>query len=645
MSARRMAIAIAFAVITGGAAPLAAQPVIDDGTLALDTVVASGLETPTGLGFLAANDVLVLEKNSGRVRRVLNGILQPTPVLDVAVNTDSERGLLGIAINTETPRGVFLYYSEASGDADGDGVPDGGAVLGNRVYRYTWNAATQRLENRQLVLDLPALSGPNHNGGSLRLGPTPTPGPGATVGDGSPLYAVIGDLNRGGQLQNNAGGAAPEDSGAILRVQQDGSAAAGNPFIPYCSVTTAQACPNGTGCPAGQSCRTGVARLYAYGVRNSFGLALDPVSGALWDTENGPGTYDEINRVAPGFNSGWTPIMGPDSRDPEGTANLFNMPGGASAYSDPEFSWLTPIAVTGIVFPSGGALGPAYDQVALVADFNHGQLYRLPLNGGRTGFDLSGVTGLTDLVADSAVERDLLRLGRNFGGISALERGPDGNIYILSLGGGALYRLRAVNPPTPTPTATATPTPYMASGTLQYFGSGAGLPGATVVATNNDTAMMLTFSSAVDGTYIAAPLPMGSWTLVPRKTGAINLGVSALDASWILQHVANARVFSPAQTIGCDVTGDGTCSTLDASLILQFGVMLIPRFPAAIACDSDWLFLPLPLPAPNQSTALPLLTTNGCQMGRITYAPLVDSVGTQTFLAVLLGDVTGNWVP
>ena len=94
--------------------------------------------------------------------------------------------------------------------------------------------------------------------------------------------------------------------------------APGNPFVPYCSVTTTQACPNGSGCPGGQSCLTRVARYFAYGVRNSFGMAIDPVTGSLWDTENGPGSYDEINLVAPGLNSGWEQIMGPDGRDPQG---------------------------------------------------------------------------------------------------------------------------------------------------------------------------------------------------------------------------------------------------------------------------------------------------------------------------------------
>jgi len=622
------------------AAGAAAQPAVSDATLAVDTVVAQ-LSAPVAMAFLAIDDFLFLEKNSGRVRRVVGGVVQAAPVLDLAVNAENERGLLGIAINRESPPRVFLFFTEAA-DPDGDGQPDGGAAIGNRVYRFTWNAPLARLENPQLVLDLPVSPGPNHDGGVLVLGPTPTPGPDPLVGDGSVLYAVIGDLNRGGQLQNATGGAAADDSGVILRVRQDGSPAVGNPFAPYCSGTTTQTCPSGGGCPAGQSCRSAVGRYFAYGIRNSFGLALDPVTGALWDSENGPGSYDEINRVAPGFNSGWTPLMGPDGRDAQGVGDLFVMPGTSGTYSDPEFSWLHPVAVTAIAFPSGGALGPAYDHVALVADFNLGHLYRLPLNADRTGFALGDVAGLADLVADSASERDLLRLGAGFGGIADLEVAPDGSIYVVSLGAGAIYRLRALNPPTPTPTATATPTPYAVSGELRYWSGGRPLAGAAVGVTG---AGALTFVSDTAGAYVAAPLPMGGWTLTPRKVGGATLGVSALDAAWVLAHAAGLRPFAPSQLLGCDASGNGTCTAFDAALILQLKAGLIARLPAAVACDSDWLFTPAAPPAANQTQVLPVLAEGTCQPGRIVFAPLVGSAVTQSFLAVLIGDVTGNWTP
>jgi glucose/arabinose dehydrogenase len=370
--------------------------------------------------------------------------------LDVAVNADSERGLLGIAINSQNPPVVFLYYTEAASD--------GGAPIGNRVYRYTWNAALGVLESPQLILDLPATPGPNHDGGIILLGP---PGEGS-AGDGSLLYVVIGDLNRDGQLENFPSGPVADNTAVILRVEQDGSAAAGNPFVPYCSMTTTMTCPIGSGCPGGQTCVSQVARYYAYGVRNSFGMALDPVTGNLWDTENGPGSYDEVNLVAPGFNSGWEPIMGPDSRDSQGVGDLFNMPGGASAYSDPEFSWASTIAPTSIVFPAGSALGAPYDTVALVGDNNTGQIYRFPLNGSRTGFDLSAFMGLSDLVADSVTERNAVAIGSGFGVVTDFTIGPDGALYVVSLTNGDIYRIAAAGPthtPTSSPTRTATRTP------------------------------------------------------------------------------------------------------------------------------------------------------------------------------------------
>jgi glucose/arabinose dehydrogenase len=380
------------------------------------------------MAFLGPNDFLVLEK-TGSVRRVKDGVLQPGTVLGVIVNASGEMGLLGIAINTETPRKVFLFYTEAL-------VPDG-TPLGNRVYRYTWNATTQQLESPLLVLDLPA-PGSNHNGGTLALGP---PGQAPGVGDGALLYAVIGDVGRSGKLENIAAGAPPDDTAVILRVRQDGTPAPGNPFTPYCRAATAQTCDEDADCGANGPCELVVARYFAYGVRNSFGMALDPLTGRLWNTENGPNTFDEVNRVAPGTNSGWNPIMGPDALDPQGLGDLFDMPGAGSTYSDPEFSWQMTIAPTAIVLPYGSVLGSGYDDAALVADFNFGQLYALPLDAMRNGFDFTGLPDLADLVANHSGERDQVRIGSGFaGGISDLKIGPDAALYLLTLGG-SVYRI------------------------------------------------------------------------------------------------------------------------------------------------------------------------------------------------------------
>src|SRR5215204_7472090 len=117
--------------------------------------VTDGLDFPTSMAFLGPDDILVLEKNEGTVRRILNGVLLEEPLLDVDVANKGERGMLGIAIannnnnnnsnsnsgnNSDTPY-VFLYYTESEKEGDDD---DGKEAKDNRLYRY-------ELENNKLV--------------------------------------------------------------------------------------------------------------------------------------------------------------------------------------------------------------------------------------------------------------------------------------------------------------------------------------------------------------------------------------------------------------------------------------------------------------------------------------------------------------
>lgn len=396
---------------------------VDDTALVIETVV-TGLTQPTTMAFVGPNDILVLQKANGQVRRVLNDVLLGAPVLDVDVNSQSERGLLGIAVDPANGTDVFLYYTRADG-------ADGASPLANSVYRYEWNALSGLLENPTLLIDLPVMPGPNHDGGIL-------------VANDEHLYIVIGDLNRNGQLENFPGNAPPDDTAVILRLLHDGSAAPGNPFTPYCSATTGTTCTIDDDCPGAETCIDEVASYFAYGVRNSFGMTQDPVTGDLWNTENGPNSYDEVNRVTPGSNSGWERIMGPEARDAQDPSDLFDMPGAGSTYVDPAFSWLQTVAPTAILFPNGSGLGSAYDDVALVGDNNNGQIYRFALNPARTAFDFSEFPGLQDLVADNATERNLVRWGQNFGVITDLKIGPDGALYVVSLSDGAIYRIRRI---------------------------------------------------------------------------------------------------------------------------------------------------------------------------------------------------------
>ena len=385
----------------------AAPSITKDPKLKVETL-AKGLSSPTSMAFIDTSNILVSEKD-GQVRLVSNGVLEDKPVLQVSVDTESERGLLGIAIMNSTKTNlannskfVYLYYTEPKG---GD--------LRNRVYRYEWNGQNQNLVNPTLILDLPALPGPNHDGGKLVIGPDHY------------LYAVIGDLNHRGKLQNTNDGPDPDDTSVILRVNpNDGSAVKDNPFIKDANIA--------------------MHKYYAYGIRNSFGITFDPITGNLWQTENGPDVYDEINVVKPGFNSGWTQVMGPLSRNTGFMiGQLVNFP--HSHYADPVFSWKNPVAVTHIEFMKSSVLGEKYKNNIFVGDYNNGNLYYFEVNSTRTGINLDinqEKIGLSSLVVDNANQQSAVTFGTGFGGISDIKIGPtDGFLYVLSINDGIIYKV------------------------------------------------------------------------------------------------------------------------------------------------------------------------------------------------------------
>jgi glucose/arabinose dehydrogenase len=386
------------------------QPIFKDPNLEAELFV-EGLSWPTSMAFIDNNNILVLEKEQGTVRLVLNGILQEEPVLKVDVNSKSERGLLGIAIMNKDA--VFLYYTESSKDDEEE--------VKNKIYKYQWNDEARLLVNPTLILDLPAIPGPNHDGGKLTIGPD------------NYLYAVIGDLNHDGKLQNFVDGPEPDDTGVILRVNpEDGSPAPDNPFT-----------------NSDEDNLLPLSKYYAYGIRNSFGIAFDPITGTLWQTENGPSEYDEVNVVKPGFNSGWQQVMGPISKSDITEDELVNFPN--SKYADPVFSWFPSLGITDIEFLNSSKLGDKYANnifVGDIGDLTNGILYYFEVNEDRTGikFDSNNQARLTDLVADNEEEMSAIALGTNFGGITDIETGPDGFMYILTLdreldGEGKIYRI------------------------------------------------------------------------------------------------------------------------------------------------------------------------------------------------------------
>lgn len=417
-----------------------AEPIIVDDKLKVQ-VVAKGFRFPPNIAFLGPNDILVLDQHNGTVRRVVNGVILEKPLLDVNVaNKLFERGLLGIDVtrnDTNGPTHVFLYFTKSHTTADGeDNCPrnnycyPGNDPLGNRLYRYDLDEMNGRLVNPKLLLDLPATPGPAHNGGEVVIGPDNNVY--VVVGD------LLGDLNATSRTaaQNFQNGSYPDGRAGVLRVTQDGE-----------TVGDGLLGKNGI-----------LNKYYAYGIRNSFGMDFDPVSGNLWDTENGPEYGDEINLVKPGFNSGWISIQGfwkpikihvGPYRDfqageamlkPESSDSFVNF-NGRGTYSSPEFTWYTPLGPTALKFLTSDSLGAQYKNDMFVGDM-HGNLYRFDLIKNRTELDLSGP--LADKIANNTEEIQAAKFGEGFGsrrpGITDIEVGHDGSLYVVTYDG-TIYRI------------------------------------------------------------------------------------------------------------------------------------------------------------------------------------------------------------
>jgi glucose/arabinose dehydrogenase len=490
----------------------AAGPSVVDPNLKVRTVIA-GLTTPIGVAFLGNRDMLVLEKNTGKVQRVVNGVVRST-VLDLAVNACQERGLVSIALHPDFPKRpwVYLFWTESTTGTDVVDNPPTNTnrlltpLLGHRVDRFIWNRSTLTYDKTLIRLRAfqqepsPEPIRANHVGGVIRFGRD------------EKLYVFMGDAQRRSQLQNlpsgptptgqgtpipddQFGGPRPDNAhftGGILRLNDDGSTPTDNPFYAY-------------GASVGGEVGANIQKLFAYGMRNSIGMAVDPKSGNLWTEENADDAFDELNRVERGMNGGWIQIMGPVDRiaqfkaieqtapggkllvdsvltcghfrlawlpdyiadsPAEALSRLFVIPG--SHYKDPEFSWKYVVPPAGIGFLGSpedddernhharandhddGGLGPQYEgdlfvgsALAGVAEpLHNGFLFRFNLTGNRRQIAVDDPR-LEDRVADNLgrldfTESESLLFGRDFGVVTDIETGPNGNLFLVTISSGLL---------------------------------------------------------------------------------------------------------------------------------------------------------------------------------------------------------------
>lgn len=339
-----------------------------------DTAVVLGLSAPTAITWTTDGRMLILEK-VGRVRIVVNGVLLPTAALDLSANVDSgsEKGFLGICLhpNFATSGELFIYYTR--------GTP----TTRNRVSKFTMTGNTIAAGSEVVILDNIEATNGNHNGGTVAVGP-----------DGK-LYIAPGDSGTGGAKSQDLAAASPSRfNGKVLRMELDGSPAAGNPFL-------------------GDA--TKEPRIYAYGFRNPFRFSFRSSNGALYVADVGQGSREELDVVTSGNNYGWPTA--------EGTLGQ----AGCSGCIPPIFEYdhsigsdiIGGLFVTSAVYPS-----PLAGKYIL-------------------GDEVGNWVRFLDIDATNTVNGGLTNFGSANEGPVDFKLGPDGHVYYVAIHTGRVYRINA----------------------------------------------------------------------------------------------------------------------------------------------------------------------------------------------------------
>jgi hypothetical protein len=375
-----------------------AQSLVDSG-LVIEPVVNQSHQL-TGMTFIGPDRFLLIERATGFVRLYENGQLLEEPVLELPVPAvGSHDGLLGITKDPHFDANgyVYVYYTR---DVDGGDPID-------RLSRFVWTGHSFDAGSEFVLREL-AGSPPVHHGGVIAFGPD------------EKLYLVTGDRGQNTLTTNQITGD-PSEVAVILRINPDGTAPADNPFQVR-----------------------GFEYIYGYGVRNSFGMAIDPLTGHVWNTENGTGEgAEELNLYPPGGNGGWNRVIGFSEAPPP---DLVLVPG--ATYIEPKLQYFG--VPTSLVFQPSPVLGADnWNRLFLgffvSPDSQQNSILRFRLNTNRDGLSFES-PGLQDLVVNMADSLDEVGFARQLNFITDMEIGPDGFLYVVRFTSPGVYRIRPNHP-------------------------------------------------------------------------------------------------------------------------------------------------------------------------------------------------------
>jgi len=354
------------------AMPYHAQQVFDvNGNQKIRVVpIATGLVHPYSIAFLPDGKTMLVAEQPGRMRIIRDGVLDPKPVW-----TTSDSGadnLHFVAVHPKFIENHFVYFSYPK-------KGERGITLG--VARGRLDGGTLTEIKDVFVADAWETGG--NLAGRIMFGP-----------DGS-LYVTVGDRDRiccNGTDDNSLRLKAQDlknDVGKVLRIGDDGSIPTDNPFV---GRTDAKP------------------EIFTYGHRNTYGLAFNPETGALWQSEIGPMGGDEVNILVAGHNYGW-PLV---SMGRNYTGSLVSdQPWFRSGMDNPRIFWVPSISPSSIMFYTGDKF-PAWKNNLFVGALNGKQLQRIAFN------------------QPSQAERREPLLTQLDIRVRDVQQGPDGDIYVAT---------------------------------------------------------------------------------------------------------------------------------------------------------------------------------------------------------------------
>lgn len=349
--------------------PASPNPAIAATTTALvPTTVTEGLEHPWGMAWLPDGTLLITER-PGRVRRLQDGTLDPTPIPGLPdVLAVSQGGLMDISVHPQFEDNQWVYFTYAAGSTTANQT---------QVARARYDG-TQLSDWRVIFSVNRTKSGGQHFGSRITWLPDTTML--VSIGDGgNPPIELEGALIR------NQAQALESHLGKVIRLRDDGSVPTDNPFV-----DTSEAEP----------------AVWSYGHRNIQGLMVDPGTGQVWATEHGARGGDELNRLDPGENYGWPLVT--HSREYSGgeISSERSRPG----MVDPLVVWTPAIAPSGLLVYRGDRFpqwqGDVFAGGLVSRDIRH--------------LEVDGAT---------IVNQTSIPIGQR---VRDVRQGPDGQIYVLT---------------------------------------------------------------------------------------------------------------------------------------------------------------------------------------------------------------------